>query len=132
MNNREHEPTPSEIGEAFKVIAKRLKNYKTDDAPCEKYGCLDCKHFQREQGYDYAHGMFGFYHHKCKKQPNRNMNIIENTYDIFDIKPDYSPHFHYENAKGECPYFECGENELIYMSEKEKQGCPNSYGFDKR
>lgn len=32
-----------------------------------------------------------------------------------------APYFHYENAKGKCPYFERGENELTYMSEKEKR-----------
>ena len=47
----------------------------------------------------------------------------DNTYTIFDIEPDYSPYFHYDKAKGECPYFEQGKNELVYMSEKEKNEC---------
>ena len=55
-----------------------------------------------------------------KKQPDKNMYDYDNNYSIFDIEPDYSPHFYYDKAKGECPYFERGKNELIYMSEKEK------------
>ena len=49
-----------------------------------------------------------------------------NCYNIFDIEPDYSPYYHYDKAKGECPYFERGENKLIYMSEEEKLNIMNS------
>lgn len=115
----------SEIGKALKIISDRLKNTDAyaDDRPCKKYGCLECKHFQRKEGYDQQWGRFAFFYYKCKKQPDRNMYDHDNTYTIFDIEPDYSPYFHYDKAKGECPYFEQGKNELVYMSEKEKNEC---------
>ena len=113
----------TETTKAFKTILERLKNPIKEEVPCKKYGCLECKHFQRTEGYDQQWGRLGFFYYKCKKQPNRNMYNYENRYDIFDIEPDYSPHFHNNKAKGECPYFEHGENELIYMSEKEKAKC---------
>lgn len=113
----------TETAKAFKTILERLKNPITEEIPCKKYGCLECKHFQRTEGYDQQWGRFGFFYYKCKKQPNRNMHNYENRYDIFDIEPDYSPHFYNNKVKGECPYFEQGGNELIYMSEKEKAKC---------
>ena len=115
----------SEIGKALKIISDRLKNTDayTDDRPCKKYGCLECKHFQRKEGYDQQWGRFAFFYYKCKKQPDRNMYNNDNNYTIFDIEPDYNPNFHYDKAKGECPYFEQGKNELVYMSEKEKNEC---------
>ena len=115
----------SEIGKAFKKVSDRLRNAdaNADDRPCKKYGCLECKHYQREEGYDHQWGRFAFFYYKCKKQPDRNMYDYDNKYTIFDIEPNYSPHFHYDKAKGECPYFEQGENELVYMSVKEKNKC---------
>lgn len=110
------------VGKALKTISTRLKdiNMDTDKEDCKEYGCLNCKHYQREEGYDQQWGHFAFFYSKCKKQPDRNMYDHDNRYTIFDIEPDYSPHFHYDKAKGECPYYEEGENELVYMSEKEK------------
>lgn len=114
-----------EAGRALKLLSEKLNKIVNTDfknkEPCKSYGCLECKHFQREEGYDQQWGMFGFFYYKCKKQPDRNMYNHDNTYSILDIEPDYNPNFHYDKAKGECPYFERGENELIYMSEKEKK-----------
>lgn len=115
---------PTEIGMSLKSISNRLKNmdfYKSE--PCKTYGCSECKHFQKEEGYDQGRGWFGFLYYKCKKQPDRNMYNRDNIYDIFDIEPDYNLNFHYDKAKGECPYFERGENELIYMTDEEKKEC---------
>lgn len=113
---------PEKAGKALKELCDRLKNKEeyVGDKPCEEYGCLACRHFQREEGYDQGWGAFAFFYFKCKKQPDRNMYKHDNQYTIFDIKPDYSPNFYYDKAKGKCPYFEQGENELIYMSEEEK------------
>lgn len=112
------------MGNALKLMLKRLQNCtEIDNSPCKKYGCLECKYYQRKEGYDQEWGRFGFFYYKCLKQPNRNMYDKENTYSIFDIEPDYSPYFHYDKAKGKCPYFEQGDNELVYMSEEEKNKC---------
>lgn len=98
------------VGGAFKILLGRLR--KSDLSPkkterSEGYGCLECKHYQRREVYNQQWGMFQFGQFKCKKQPNRNMMFHENHY--------------YDKSKGECPYFERGENELIYMTEKEKR-----------
>ena len=98
------------VGEAFKILLDRLR--KTDLSPKETkrpegYGCLECKHYQRREVYNQQWGMFQFGQFKCKKQPERNMMFHENHY--------------FDKSKGECPYFERGENELIYMTEKEKR-----------
>ena len=118
---------PNKAGEALKLLLERLKNAPNskpdDNKACKTYGCLQCKNYQKKEGYDQEWGRFGFFYYKCKKQPNRDMCNSESTHTIFDIEPDYSPNFHYEKAKGECPYFERGNNELIYMSDKEKEEC---------
>ena len=33
----------------------------------------------------------------------------------------FHENLYYDKSKDECPYFERGENELIYMTEKEKR-----------
>ena len=116
----------SDVGKSLKILIERLSKLKNEPKPDNShrdYGCLCCKNFCRQEGYDQQWGRFIFCYFKCKKQPIRNMYNHDNTYDIFDIEPDYSPNFHYNKAKGECPYFDRGENELVYMSEREKQKC---------
>ena len=110
------------IGKALRELLDRLNNIerRVDNEVCEKYGCLECRHFQRKEVYDQEWGRFAFFNFKCKRQPGRNMYDHNNHYTIFDINPDYSPYFHYDKAKGECPYFEQGENELIYMPDEDK------------
>jgi len=116
-----------DVGKALKLISERILNTNYDDycenETCKPYGCLECKNFGRQEGYNQQRGSFIFQHFKCKKQTDRDMYNHDNTYNIFDIESDCSPYFHYDNAKGECPYFECSENDLVYMSEKEKRKC---------
>jgi hypothetical protein len=112
-------------GEALKSICNKLRNtnWANSIEPCKTYGCLECKNFIRKEGYDQHRGCFAFFCSECKKQPDKNMNDFYNTYTILDIEPDYNPNFHYDAAKGECPYFEQGENELLFMTTEEKQYC---------
>jgi len=115
----------TDICKALKLISERIVNTNFNDycenETCKPYGCLECKNFRRQEGYDQQRGSFSFLYFKCKKQPDRDMHNYDNTYNIFDIEPDYSSYFHYDKSKGECPYFERGENDLVYMSEKEKR-----------
>ncbi len=101
----------SKVGSALKTLLNRLKDSdffeKTEISSCDTYGCLECKHYQRREVYNQQWGMFQFGQFKCKKQPDRNMMFHDNHY--------------YDKSKGDCPYFERGENELIYMTEKEKR-----------
>ena len=98
------------VGKALKTILTRLKdiNINTEKEDYKEYGCLNCKHYQRQEGYDQQWGIFAFFYCKCKKQPDINI------YTDLDIDPNY------DKAKGECPYYEQGKNELIYISEEEK------------
>lgn len=110
------------VGKALKIISERLNAIRQENSHHETYGCLVCKHFQKREVYDQEWGRFGFFYHKCKKQPNRNiMYNYRNMYDISDIEPNYNSNFYNHVVKGECSYFERGENELVYMSEKEKE-----------
>ena len=85
------------------------------------YGCLVCKNFQREQGYDQQWGMTLFLYFKCKMQPDRDMYVQDNRYSIYDIEPFYYDNPHFNKPKGLCLYFERGENELIHMTKKERK-----------
>lgn len=110
------------VGKALKIISERLNTLQQENSHHETYGCLVCKHFQRREVYDQEWGRFGFFYHKCKKQPNRNIIYnYRNMYDISDIESNYNPNFYNHVVKVECSYFERGENELVYMSEKEKE-----------
>lgn len=109
--NEQH--NASELGKAFKTLLNRIKKEAftsdCDDNSCERYGCLVCKHFQRSELYDQQWGNSYFGLFKCKKQPDKNMMLRENYY--------------HDRSVEKCPYFERGENELIYMSEREKKEC---------
>ncbi len=102
-------------------IIKREINMFTDTDPYKDYGCLKCKHFQRKQGYDQQWGRVLFLYFKCKMQPDRDMHIQDNRYDICDIKPFRYDNLHLNKPKGLCLYFERGENELIYMTKEERR-----------
>lgn len=101
----------NKVGKTFKILLNRIKKeaFSSDceGGSCDGYGCLECKYFQRREDYDYQWGMFKFCWFKCKKRPDRNMMFNENLY--------------YDKTKCECPYFERGENELIYMTDREKK-----------
>jgi hypothetical protein len=110
------------VGKALKTTLERLNAFRQENSHCKTYGCLVCKHFQRREGYDQEWGRFGFFYFKCKRQPNKDMTYnCRNMYNILDIEPGYNPNFYNHAAKGKCPDFERGDNELVYMSEKEKE-----------
>lgn len=112
------------VGKALKIISERLNTLQQENSHHETYGCLVCKHFQRREVYDQEWGRFGFFYSKCKRQPNKDMTYnCRNMYNILDIEPGYNPNFYNHAAKGKCPDFERGDNELVYMSEKEKEEC---------
>lgn len=104
--------SPESAGAMFKVIAQRLRDVsKMNDYPPKPivpWGCLNCKHYVREEGYDQEWGRYAFFYHHCDKG-------LDDKY-IVNGKDAPNP---------EC--FEEGEPTVIYMSEKEKEEIENSY-----
>lgn len=94
----------TDVGKALKLISQRLQEIdidETSDNTCQEYGCLYCKHYVKEEGYNQQWGMYQFYNCYCKKGIEKHYSLI------------------IDNSK--CNEFEHGDNILIYMSEKEKE-----------
>jgi hypothetical protein len=92
-----------EIGLAFREIINRIKNTNFDEVKEPiKWGCHYCKNYTREEGYNQQWGMYQFYNCYCNKG-------IKDEYIINDGK------------QSNCSEFEEGENNLVYMSDKEKR-----------
>ena len=116
MNRSEQVYNMEDVGRAFKTIANRLKSVPT--LPLEKieaYGCLVCRHFWSKETYDYQRGMWYFGEHRCKKQLDKGLMLSDDTYSNLDLD------FSYNFAKGECPHFQKGQRELIYLTNDEKR-----------
>lgn len=98
-----------EVGEALKTIFKRLQEITPDECTdtSREYGCLYCKHYIKEEGYNQQWGMYQFYNCYCNK------GIKEKYYSIID--------------SSKCNSYEHGDNILVYMSDKEKEDIRNSY-----
>lgn len=116
MNRSGQVYNPEVMGRALKTIADRLKNIPVMPlANTEIYGCVGCRHFWSKETYDYQWGMWYFGEHRCKKQPNKGLMFSGDTYSNLDLDSSYSL------AKGECPYFERGQRELVYLTSEEKR-----------
>lgn len=117
MNKDRQAYNSEDIGQAFKTVTDRLKNAPKiySEEKIEEYGCLVCKHFWSKESYDYQWGMWYFGEHRCKKQPDKGLMFSDDTYSNLDLDLSYSL------AKGECPYFERGQREIVHLTNEEKR-----------
>ncbi|MDF2950445.1 MAG: hypothetical protein K0S18_28 [Anaerocolumna sp.] len=97
----------NKAGEALRTILNRLKTIKDEPVEeCKKRGCFHCKNYVRREGYNQQWGMYQFYNNYCNK------GVEEDKHMYMDK---------------DCVSFELGENQYIYMSDKEKRrierGC---------
>lgn len=97
------------VGEALKLIIERISAFEDEPLTEEiKWGCFYCKNYIREEGYNQQWGMYAFYRCYCSKGATEDY-LINNS------------------NKENCKLFEEGENQFVYISEKEKQEIQNSY-----